>query len=313
MGKAARKLRRAMESARFGKSRRALPVRSRTEVFTTNLPRALTRRDALSWPVVRAYQPVPDIWRASGLGTAGIVRRRPDGLCASSFFMFDLHDGGLKGMFGKPDGEEEEHDRLLKDADDFAPPCEEAPAEAAARWAWGMRAYSERQGHPFPEQFEDAFFDLLPPPPGSEDEWIDSLVGLGGPTHGDLLDVIRANPIPSDLPEGAGVAIITEMTFRPGGPIPALAGRTDLGADFTFRGLDDGREVFDWLPPWRADICRRNGMRSDGVVIIGDDMVFATTYTLSLTARLIDALRRRIGTSLRLVHVEWTGRDRRRG
>jgi len=33
--------------------------------------------DAHAWPVERVYVPVSDVWRATGMGTAAITRRRP--------------------------------------------------------------------------------------------------------------------------------------------------------------------------------------------------------------------------------------------
>src|SRR5436305_628633 len=57
--------------------------------------------DRLSWPVVRAYVPLRESWLATGHGTAGVIRRRPDGKWATAFFPISLLRSGITSMFGK--------------------------------------------------------------------------------------------------------------------------------------------------------------------------------------------------------------------
>src|SRR5262249_16694975 len=45
---------------------------------------------AAEWPIARAYVPVSDVWRATGFGTAGIVRRQPDGRHTLAMFTIKL-------------------------------------------------------------------------------------------------------------------------------------------------------------------------------------------------------------------------------
>src|SRR5258706_12393137 len=60
------------------------------------------------WPIVRAYVPMEDVWRVSGWGTAGIVRRQPDGKLTYSIFTIDLSSGGLLEAFGADDRTEDD-------------------------------------------------------------------------------------------------------------------------------------------------------------------------------------------------------------
>src|SRR5437667_10115412 len=71
--------------------------------------------DYSAWPLVRAYVPMEDCFRATGCGTAAVVRRRPDGTLISSFFDLQLMDGGLKDVFGKDEHPDEaDVDELIK-------------------------------------------------------------------------------------------------------------------------------------------------------------------------------------------------------
>src|SRR5687768_1957805 len=76
-------------------------------------PQSPYRGDPRTWPVARAYVPQEDAWRASGFGTAGIVRQRPDGRFASALFSIAIIDGGVSMMYGKPDTTLQEVDELL--------------------------------------------------------------------------------------------------------------------------------------------------------------------------------------------------------
>ena len=59
--------------------------------FATNLNAGMERHaDAHTWPIERVYVPVADVWRATGMGSAAVVRRRPDGRIAHSAFLLKL-------------------------------------------------------------------------------------------------------------------------------------------------------------------------------------------------------------------------------
>src|SRR5215217_2868742 len=79
-------------------------------------------KDMLQWPIVRAYVPQYEAWMATAMGTAGIIRQRPDGLWSSAYFFIGLFHGGIESMFGKPDADAEEEGDFLKALGDTVPP-----------------------------------------------------------------------------------------------------------------------------------------------------------------------------------------------
>ena len=79
--------------------------------------------DASAWPVERIYFPVPDVWRAAGMGTAAIMRRRSDGRLACGAFLLKLSEHGISGAFGHEDAAASERDFLV-DLRDMIPPME---------------------------------------------------------------------------------------------------------------------------------------------------------------------------------------------
>ena len=65
--------------------------KARGIVFRSSKPQRLAEvRELAGLPVARAFVPVPEVWRATGLGTAGVVRRQPD-----DRYAFALH--GARG------------------------------------------------------------------------------------------------------------------------------------------------------------------------------------------------------------------------
>ena len=53
--------------------------------------------EAHEWPVERVYVPIPDVWCATGMGTAAVVRRRPDERLAYGTFLLKLSERGITG------------------------------------------------------------------------------------------------------------------------------------------------------------------------------------------------------------------------
>src|SRR5258705_13409793 len=86
-----------------------------------------------AWPIVRAYVPVKDAWRVSGCGTAGIVRRQPDGALTYSIYNIELTKGGLTGAFGKDNESQEQIEESVMELADLMPPFEEGDADLMAR------------------------------------------------------------------------------------------------------------------------------------------------------------------------------------
>lgn len=105
------------------------------------------------WPVVKSYVPVEDCFRATGYGTAGVVRRAPNGSVAGAFFVLSLIRGGVTGAFGKDGSSEAQVDGILNSLKGSAPPFKPGPPGLAARYIWGAYAWSLKQGSRWPAAF----------------------------------------------------------------------------------------------------------------------------------------------------------------
>lgn len=263
--------------------------------------------DPESWPVVLAYAPVPDIWRATGLGTAAVVRRRPDGRLASAFFTIHLLNHGLELVFGKPDATPEETHELISTIRSEVPPMEESSIGQTALYAWGAFALSELDDQPFPPEVHEQYLALVPRPPGSLRALRDALVGPGGPTPPELVQVIAAHPMPDDLPESQEVAIFTEMTFGVSDPQSAMASLRS--AKPTFTREDDDR--FVWTRPYPkghwSPLAWRGNRQVLGSVQLAGDALIAEAKALSMAAKLAALLKDMLGDTIRLRSTRWTG------
>ncbi len=267
--------------------------------------------EATTWPIVRAYLPARDVWSATGLGTAGVIRRRPDGLYSTAFFMLELLEHGLKGACGK-DGETlAEVEEFLHRMRDHILPMEEGPLELAAAYAWGGRALAESEGFGFPAEEADRFYPLMPRPPGSPRDWVETLVGAGGLTPADLVRVVRANPQPDDLPQGKEIVIFTEMTFALADAESTSRALRRAAPEFQLDGRDGPVEVFTWTrqyPKNHSSPLRMLGGRQIlGSVRLSPRELVAEAKTLSMAAKLVDTLQRLLGDGLRLQSTRWTG------
>jgi len=280
--------------------------------FATNLdPDKPGRRDTSGWSVERAFVPLPDVWRATGLGCAGIVCRRPDERLEAGFFMINLLENGLTGMFGKADMSAADLEAFL-DARlvGAVPPFAEGPVELASRFAWGARALNEDRGGMFPPGQADRFFSLLPAPPGGPREWTADLLGAELTPPG-LVSVVRDNPMPEDLPEGQEIMIVTEMTFDVGDPAAARAAVRKRRPEFEAEEPGKNCESFIWTRKYPAGhwspLSRLGGRQTIGSVRIGDGGLVAEAKTLSMAARLAATLKELLGDRLRLRDTRWTG------
>src|SRR5438105_3862744 len=124
-------------SKRDRERKNARESRRRYTTYISSRPQTPKKVDYRSWPLVKAYVPVEDVWRGTGLGTAGIVRQRPDGTLITAFFNISLIDGGITGMMGKDETTLEEEQEFLDSLRHLMPPLTEGPADLAARYIWG--------------------------------------------------------------------------------------------------------------------------------------------------------------------------------
>lgn len=288
-----------------------------TAAFLSNARRSKAlSADAARWPIVRAYVPVEDVFRISGLGTAGIVRRRPDGRCAWSMFKINLMDHGIGMMFGKDDESIENIDQTLDEMRDTLPPFEEGTPELAAAYIWGAWALAEAEGFGFPPPLTAPYLALLPRLPGSSESWLNRLVGPGGLSSPDLVEIIRETPPLEEVDEGREFAIMTMMTFRlADAPSAALRLRTSSPDGKGFRFIpgeppeDDARIHFEWARPLPEGPLSMMPVRGDlqiqGWVDVLGDKLIAVAMTLSMAARLVSNLRALLGDALHLEHARW--------
>lgn len=265
-----------------------------------------------SWPIVRTFVPVRDVWEAAGLGTVGVIRQQPDGRFANAFFVLELIEHGLKMAFGGRD------ETLAKIEGDLAglagklPPFEEGPVELAASFAWGARAFSEREGYSFPENDLDRFYGLMPRPPGKQGDWVARLVGPGGFTPRGLIRAVRENPQPDDLPDGKEVVILTEMTFEVADGTAAVAALSRAAPEFIREGEQGAEVEFAWTRAYPRDhwspLKWLGGRQTLGGVRVSGRQLVADAKSLSMAAKLVTRLHALLGGgALRLRGTRWSG------
>ena len=267
--------------------------------------------NAASWPIVRAYVPVPHIWASTGLGSVGIVRQQPDGRYASAFFILELLGGGLQSLWGQIDVTLDEIDATLVEMRERMPPMTEGAPELAAAFAWGGRALAESEGFVGDQPQLDELFALVPVPPGTPRKWARRLTALDGLSPAGLVEVIRANRPPADLPEGKETMILTEATFAVVDAEAAVAALREAEPEFDLNAIDGTEATFSWTReyPRNHDSPLRllGGRQVLGSVQVTPGKLVAEAKTLSMTARLLDRLGQLLGEGLRHESTRWTG------
>lgn len=265
--------------------------------------------EAHQWPIERIYVPVPDIWRATGMGTAAIVRRRPDGRFDYAAFLLKLSEHGLSGALGKAAETSVPRD-LLGDLRGLIPPMQEGSLADAAVFVYGAMALAEAQNAGVPPGEFATYLDLLPPPNGGAAQWLEALIGPGGPTPAGLMRTIDDLPSDLDIDESKEISVRTEMVFE----VPQCdAGYTKAPAIFPRNGAPGGEPHFHYtpIPIWKRSKYGTPGKVQGEVQVCGDRIV-ATAFTLSMAARLIGDLREWLGPRIRLTSVSWLNSFTRR-
>jgi len=179
---------------------------------------------------------------------AARVARGPRALRILS--VIEMLEHGLRGAFGGRDESLEKVEGDLVLLSDTLPLCEEGPVDLAASFAWGARALADAEGHPFPARNADRFYGLMPRPPGSHRDWVAKLVGPGGLTPQELVQIIRANPQPDDLPDGQEIVILTDMRFAIPSARVAVSALRRAAPEFCHEGRNGGADVFTWTRPY---------------------------------------------------------------
>jgi len=278
--------------------------------------RSLEVRDAAGWSVARAYVPVAEVWRSTGLGTAGIVRRQPGDRYAYALFSIVLLERGIGVMVGKRDMSSQELEEEIADFRSLVPPFEEGPTELAASFVWGARAFGESEGVRFPPSREAQFLALVPRPPGGARQWRERLVGRGGLTPPRLMRVIEANPVELELPQNMEVVIFTEMSFDLDDAAAVAARTREIppaygGFQFHETEPDEGEVAFfEWVRPYPkghwSPLKVLGGMQLLGSVRIVEGSLVAEAKSLSMAARLAGMLKEQLGEAIRLRETRWS-------
>lgn len=275
------------------------------------------RPEVKTWPVVRAYVPVEDTWRATGCGSAGVIREQPDGRWTTAFFTMSLLDDGLMGMFGKDDQAPEACESVVRNIRPKIPPMEEGPVELAAEYIWGAHALGEQKGVLFPPQGQQ-YLGLVPKPPGTKKDWLRRLIGPQGLTPLGLVKVIRDNPVPEGIPEGQELAIFTTMTFAVESADAVIERLHQRDPEFAHTGDEGDAALFDWTREYPKNhwspLKALGGRQILGSVRVEPEQLIAEAKTLSMAARLVSVLKEMFGEQIRLKETTWLGmRDLLRG
>jgi hypothetical protein len=169
-----------------------LPMRRNSQnKFISNITEPRLEQNTSSWPVIKAYAPIPEVWKATGNGTAGVIRQQPNGQYALASFHLMMLEGGIHAAAGKNDASLEDLEAFHRDVRENIPPYQEDTLATVSEYVWGAWAFGREYGYTFPAGKLDAYLSLIPKPPGREELWKKRLVGLGGRTPSGLLSVVR--------------------------------------------------------------------------------------------------------------------------
>lgn len=276
----------------------------RTSVFVTNQPGGTAQHGppgAALWPIVRAYVPQRDAWLASGVGTAGIIRERPDGRWASAYFTFSVLEGGVIVVFGKDETTPAANDELLESSTEHIPPFEPGPPELAAAFIRGALAFGAEQGHLFPPRELAPRLALVPPLPGSLHERSQRFIGEGGLAPPGLWAVARRFLKEQERsPPGKEVLIRTCLTFDLPPEVNVNAALAARRPEFERTSTIEGKKVFQWSRPAPAAPSAPPQRQLLGRLYLAPDALLADVPVLSRAALLTMRLRELLGDGLRL-------------
>jgi len=255
-------------------------------------------REAASWPVRDAFAPDPGLWRATGCGTAAVIRAGPDGRVGVAIVVLQLIKGGVVtatgGVMTSRLGEE-----YLALASEL-PPWTRAAVDEAAAYTYGALAFGEEMGVEPGESMSTLLALFGPPRPAAA-----ALSDLEQRTGERLLALVRRN---FDLEAIETLekepAIQLEMTLRGASRSEALR---ELRAqeDFAEAGIEG---IFGWLPELPKDRPRRGGggLRLVGDVrVASDGTLRADATSLGTGAIFASRLKRLLGDRLVVAEADW--------
>lgn len=271
------------------------------------------RRD---WPLIACYVPDPDIWKISGCGSVFVLRENPGGGIASACFCIDLMNGGLIGVFGADSHPTlEDSEELRRMVVESCPPMVPGPLDDAVRCVYGAYALSLQCGYVVTgEEWQQRLY-LLPPMPGTRNWWLEQLTD-DGLTPPRLMSIVRKfAPDIWELPEGKEFMCLTTARFAVSNPTAALSQLRRGRPDFEHNGVDhDGTECFSFTREYPEDhdspLAALGGRQVIGEVRVRDSTLWATARALSMSARLVMALKQLLGPdAMTLQDTEWKAMD----
>jgi len=253
-----------------------------------------------AWPIVRAYVPVKDAWRVSGCGTAGIVRKQPDGALTYSIFNIELTKGGLTGALGAENKSLQEIDEALSGMAELVPAFEDGDADLMARYVWGAYAMSIDEGAQWPSELKTRHLGLLPPMAGTKNWWLEQFVHQMMPwkLHEFAMEVLDAAETPSDKE----IAVAVWMEFDLEDTDQLLETCRSNPDDFRKTEGLDGVANFAWIMERRYPPYNRVPHFLIGIV---PGKVLGHAPSLSMASRLVMALRKVTGGKIALQRVDW--------
>jgi len=261
---------------------------------------ALTHKtDRQSWPIVRAYVPLEDAWTASGYGSAGIVRRQPNGRLSCAMFTINLSAGGLELGFCFEDKTEVELEETLEKIADEMPPFVEGNAGVAAKYTWGAYALSCENGIDWSDEISEPLA-MMPKIGGTKRWWaeqfVQDLVPLG------LLQTATHIFELGENPRGKEVAVAVSMVFDVPDSNAVVKTMRNRPEDFTEIQGSSRALTFHWIRERKWVVGERV---PHALIGIRKREMFGQVGTLSMAARLIAELNKITDGQIKLVHPHW--------
>jgi hypothetical protein len=254
-----------------------------------------------TWPIFRAYTPIPDAFRVSGYGTAGIVRVQPNGKLSSAFFMLNLSGSGVDLMFGKDDETPDTVEALLRAGYRDLPPWQEGPADLAARYVWGAHALTQDEVD-YPDEAR-RYLDMLPKFPGRRRQWrVSQMFAMHPPIASEelLIAIDDLVLIHGETPSHQEVAVATFMELEVADLAAVREAIRLRPEDFEQRDSSTP-DLFVWIKPRTRFPEERAG---HGLIELRESSVWAHAPTLSTASQLVTIVSALSNGSSRLIGVD---------
>lgn len=253
--------------------------------------------------LVRAWEPVPEVWAVTGVGVAAVARVNAEGAWAYAGFGLELMDRGIKAAFGKAGVTETETEDFIDSIRVSTGPTRLGDASRAATLVGACQRYNDAVGGGLPAAVRP-FTAMMP---RVEARSLDALAGPGGLHPRALVEMARAHAHMTDVRDGAEVAILTSAEFVVDG-FAALSALRAQAPDFDL--IEEGtRTTFEFTRPsrpgQRAPLSRIEGRRVQGKAIVEGDRMTVVAGTLSMMALLLEQMLDAVTPRPRLRAVTW--------